>query len=93
MGTGHVAATASSWPLHKQIALSSRLLWRAKKSSNCNYIEYAAAGEIGNGHDGVDLPTMSKIKPKGAPGSAALNSKLDKITVKEINKVNKAAWI
>ena len=36
---------------------------------------------------------MSKIKPKGAPGSAALNSKLDKITVKEINKVNKAAWI
>ena len=55
--------------------------------------EHVAAGEIGNGHDGLELPVMTKTKPKAAPGSAALGSKLDKFTIKEANKVNKAAWI
>lgn len=54
---------------------------------------HATAGEIGNGHDGAELPAMTKMKPRAAVSSAALGSKFDKFTIKEANKINKAAWI
>lgn len=56
----------------------------------CQHV--GAAGEIGNGHDGVEMPLI-KNKPKGLPSSAALSSKLDRIAIKEANKASKAAWI
>lgn len=49
-------------------------------------------GEIGNGHDGVDLPLASKAKQKAGPSSAALN-KIDAKTAAKDSRVNKAAWI
>ncbi|KAL3163175.1 hypothetical protein ABBQ32_009583 [Trebouxia sp. C0010 RCD-2024] len=49
-------------------------------------------GEIGNGHDGVEMPLI-KTKPKGLPSSAALSNKLDRIAIKEAHKASKAAWI
>jgi hypothetical protein len=52
------------------------------------------AGEIGNGHDGVEQPIANKSKQKAGPSLTALNSKLDMRTaVKDANKFNKAAWI
>ena len=72
---------------------SGLLQWCSEYSLAPQPYEHVAAGEIGNGHDGLELPVMTKTKPKAAPGSAALGSKLDKSTIKEANKVNKAAWI
>ena len=68
-------------------------LWCAEHRSALQLCQHVAAGEIGNGHDGVEMPVMTKAKPKAAPSLAALSSKLEKFTIKEANKVNKAAWI
>lgn len=52
------------------------------------------AGEIGNGHDGIEQPITNKSKQKAGPSLTALNSKPDMRTaVKDANKFNKAAWI
>lgn len=53
-----------------------------------------AAGEIGNGHDGTELPTANKGKQRAGSNSAIQNNKFDARTiVKDSSKVNKAAWI
>ena len=52
------------------------------------------AGEIGNGHDGVELPAANKSKQRAGPNLTALNSKIDiRTAIKDASKVNKAAWI
>ncbi len=53
-----------------------------------------AAGEIGNGHDGAEVPAANKSKQRAGPISTVLTSKLDPRTaVKDANRINKAAWI
>ena len=51
------------------------------------------AGEIGNGHDGAELSTLTKAKQKGPLTSALLSGKLDRTSTKDANRINKAAWI